>query len=442
LGNFFRAHQAWYTAQTPESEEWGIAAFTGSAGNPLAARLRAQGGRYTLVTRSAARDETSTVGNVVQACTASDHIEWLEDFRLGDLALVTVTVTEAGYVTRADGGVDFDQPVILRDLDSLRQRLDAPVSSAPARLVAGLAARWEADLNAITLVPCDNLPDNGSVIRRVVQELAEQIDDDLATWITEQVSVVDTVVDRITPRLHARELRAISQGSPFADRGPVVTEPYREWVLAGTCPAGRPSWEVAGANFVASVTPYEQRKLWFLNGAHSLMAYAGSILGHRTIAEAGGDPLCRRWIEEWWREARAHVDLADAALDAYCAALLERFSNPRLQHQLAQIAIDGSRKIPARVVPVLCAERTAGRPAPGACRILAGWILHLRGEGVAVSDVRRAQLESVVGGSLREATTRILELMHPSLRDDADLVTVVVDQARTIERARNQASPT
>ena len=168
-------------------------------------------------------------------------------------------------------------------------------------------------------------------------------------------------------------------------------------MLSGDFPGGRPRWEPPGATFADNIEPYEQRKLWLLNGAHSLMAYAGSARGHETVAEAVVDDTCRAWMQQWWAEASRHLDLPAEVVDAYRDALLDRFANPRMRHRLAQIAADGSQKLPVRVLPVLRAERAAGRLPGGAARVLAAWICHLRGLGVPVDDVRADQMVAARG---------------------------------------------
>ena len=159
-------------------------------------------------------------------------------------------------------------------------------------------------------------------------------------------------------------------------------------MISGAFPGGRPGWEDAGATITDEIEPYEHRKLWLLNGAHSILAYAGSARGHQTVAEAVADDTCRDWMQQWWAEASRHLDLPAADVAAYRAALLERFANPRMHHRLAQIAADGSQKLPVRILPVLRRERAAGRMPEGATRALAAWVCHLRGAGAPVDDVR------------------------------------------------------
>jgi fructuronate reductase len=159
---------------------------------------------------------------------------------------------------------------------------------------------------------------------------------------------------------------------------------------------------------VTDVEPWEQRKLWLLNGSHSLMAYAGSLRGHSTVAEAIADPVVRGWVEEWWDVAAAHLPLPAAEIADYRAALLERYANPRIRHLLAQIAADGSQKVPVRVWPALHASLHAGQVPEGACRILAAWVVHLRGHGAPVTDVAAGELTALAGGDLHEAVRRVL----------------------------------
>ena len=159
---------------------------------------------------------------------------------------------------------------------------------------------------------------------------------------------------------------------------------------------------------VDDVEPFEKRKLWLLNGAHSLLAYAGSVRGHDTVADAIADPTARAWVEQWWDAASRHLTLPPADVAAYRQALLERFSNPAIRHLLAQIAADGSQKIPIRAVPVIAADLQQGRVDPGATRLLAAWITHLRGHGAPVTDPRSPELRDLVAGTPREAAERVL----------------------------------
>ncbi|CCH88472.1 Mannitol dehydrogenase [Modestobacter italicus] len=433
LGNFFRAHQAWYTEHAPDAGDWGIAAFSGRSAD-LPNQLTAQEGLYTLITRAAEGDRFEVVGSLSAAYPGGEHEAWLDHLASSDVAAVTVTVTEAGYVRSADGGLDRDRPEVRQDVDALRRDLAAPVRTTPARLLAGFAARRRSDAGPIALVPCDNVAGNGAIAVGVVRDLAEMVDPQLADWCAEHVSKVTTMVDRITPRTDPGDERIVAEGPGWIDRAPVATEPFAEWVLSGAFPAGRPSWQDAGARFSDDIVPFEHRKLWLLNGAHSLLAYAGSIRGHTTVAEAVTDETCRSWMQQWWDEAVAHLDLPAADLQTYREALVTRFANPRIRHSLAQIATDGSQKLPERILPVVAEERSTGRMPEGAVRVLAAWVCHLRGHGVPVADPRADELTRRAAGPLPDAARRVLDTLDPHVGADGELVAAVAADAERLER--------
>ena len=440
LGNFFRAHQCWYTQYAPDAANWGIAAFTGTSSPPLIDDLNAQEGLYTLVSRAADADRFEVLSSLSRAHVATDQDAWLRYFGAPELAAVTITVTEAGYLCGPDGGLDTSHPEVQADIEALRNNPMGLVRTAPARLVAGLAARRRADAGPVAVVPCDNSPGNGELAQRVILDLAELIDAGLATWLEDSVAMVTTVVDRITPHAAPEDVRTVLESTGFDDRCPVVTEPFHEWVLSGAFPAGRPRWEDAGATFTDDVTPYEHRKLWLLNGAHSLLAYAGSIRGHATVAGAVADETCRSWLEEWWAVASAHLGQPATEIAAYRAALLERFANARMHDRLDRIAADGSQKLPIRILPVLRAERAEGRLPAGATRVLAAWICHLRGLGARVRDARAGEVIQLAAGLLGVAVPRVLGWLDPALAADADVVAIVIEQCeQLVELGRSEA---
>src|SRR5829696_7800011 len=425
VGNFHRAHQAWYTTSAPNSAEWGIAAFTGRRPD-VADALRPQDGLYTLITRSADSDTFDVIGSVSAVHPAADHEAYLAYLSRPEVAVVTITVTEAGYLRRPGGHLDINRSVVQADLAALRSDARAPVTSLPAKLVAGLVARRVAGEGAITVLSCDNLPHNGSVTATVVKDLV-----DFAT----------SLVDRITPATTDDDRALVARDLGFEDAAPVPTEPFSEWVISGRFPGGRPTWQYAGARIVEDVTPYEQRKLSLLNGSHSLMAYAGSVRGHVTIDEAIADPDCRSWVESFWSEASHHLSLPAESVAAYRRALLDRFSNPRVRDQLRRIAADGSAKLPVRIVPTTLAERAAGRLPVGCATAFAGWLLHLRGLGAPIKDEgAEAALAAAAADSLDAAAAAVLDTLHPGLGEDRDLVHLVVEQARVLTSPASKAS--
>ena len=356
VGAFARAHLAWYTQH---AGEWGITAFTGRSPDTAEA-LAAQDCRYTLVTRAATGDTAEVLDTIVAAHPGSDDTAWRHAVASPETTIVTLTVTEQGYRSGSD---------------------------VPARLVAGLDARRTAGGGRIALVSLDNLTHNGGVLREAV--LGATTDPDLRAWIEANVSFPSSMVDRITPATTDADVAALP-GALAGDRVPVVTEPFAEWVLEDAFDGiERPAWETAGVHIVDDVTPYEQRKLWLLNGSHSLLAYLGLLRGHETVADAMADPVCRAAVDALWDEAAAELPLPADEVTAARAALVERFANPRIRHTLRQIASGGSEKLPVRVVDVL-RHRLARDPSagigPGAATAIAAWWLHVTAQPELVSD--------------------------------------------------------
>jgi len=404
IGAFARAHLAWYT-QHASGDPWGITAFTGRSPGAADA-LAGQDCRYTLVTRAADGDTAEVVDSIVAAHPGSDGTAWRHVVASPGTTIVTLTVTEAGY--RADADV-------------------------PARLVDGLAARRAADGGRIALVSLDNLTHNGAVLREAV--LGATDDPALRSWIESSVAFPSSMVDRITPATTAADLDEIADlpGALDGDRVPVVTEPFAEWVLEDVFDGiDRPAWETAGVRLVPDVTPYEQRKLWLLNGAHSLLAYLGLLLGHDTVASAMDDPRCRTAVEQLWDEAAAELPLpADEVADAR-AALVERFANPRIRHTLRQIASGGSQKLPVRVVDVLRRRLERDPDAgvgPGAATLLAAWWVHCTTQAELVDDAGAPGPDSDVHD--------VLGVVAP----DLDTTPVVAAVTAAAERIRAAAAP-
>jgi fructuronate reductase len=432
VGNFHRAHQAWYTANAPDAADWGIAGFTVRRPD-MANQLAPQDGLYTLITRGAAGDDFVTIGSLAAVHPGTDHQAYLDYLQRSEVAVVTITVTEVGYLAGPDGRLDRTHDAVQADIAALRGDPEAAVTSIPGKLVAGLLARRSAGAGSITILPCDNLPESGSLTAAVVGDFAADVDHSLIDWISENVDFATSMVDRITPATSPDDRLLVARTQGYEDASPVPTEPFSEWVISGNFRAGRPAWHESGARIVDDVTPYEQRKLWLLNGSHSLLAYAGSIRGHTTIDEAIADPECRSWVEEFWTEAGRNLVLGTEAAATYTSALVERFGNLRVRHQLSQIAPDGSRKLPIRILPTLRAERAAGRMPVGCATAIAAWILHLRGQGAPVKDPG-AEVASAAAADpdLNRAVEGVLRTLDRDLPADSDLVETVRDRVNLL----------
>jgi fructuronate reductase len=424
LGGFHRAHQAWYTDRASDAASWGIAAFTGRTPD-AALRLASQDGLYTLIERAGEGDTASIVGSIVEAVDGANVERLVGLLASASTSLVTITVSEAGYRLAQDGLPDPADELLTADLGAIaaatrRPELlaatDARPRTALGRLLLGLEARRRADAGPIAIVPCDNVPDNGGLVATGLRAMAAETDAALAGWIDRNVAFVSTSVDRITPRTTREDLVAAVELTGWHDAVPVVTEPFSDWLLCGEFPAGRPAWESAGARFVDDIEPFERRKLWLLNGAHSLLAYAGLSRGHETVAGARGDPQCVRFVEAYWDEATPHLP-PGLAIEAYRSALLERFSNPRIEYRLRQIATDGVAKLRVRIAPVVLAERAAGRDARASLRAIGAWLALALG-GAHLPDTESAAIDAALALPGRAAIDQLVRLVEPRLLDD------------------------
>lgn len=436
LGAFARAHLLWFTEQAnasvPPGERWGVAGFTGRSPR-VAETLATQRCLYTLVERGPDGDTAEQVESLVEAHDGTRGARWRALLARPEVGVLTLTVTEAGYRRDATGGLDAQDPDVASDTRLLRRLVagrggsGTAATTAPGKVLDGLRARRAAGAGPIAVVSCDNLPHNGAVLRRVVLDLADAVDPGLAAWVREHVSFVSSMVDRITPATTEQDRRTVRALTGHLDRSPVVAEPFREWVLQGDFPAGRPAWEHAGARFVPDVEPHERRKLWLLNAGHSLLAYGGLHRGHATVAQAFADPDLRTALETLWTEARAVLGLPDDEVDAALAALRARFGNAGIEHRLDQITRDGAQKIPVRVLAVARARRDAGLPVGTAgAQVVADWLRHLLVTAHTATDPADGYLVGrLLGSEPRDVVAQAVASLAPDLADDDDLVAAV-----------------
>ena len=394
LGRFFRAHQAWYTADASDAADWGIAAFT--VRSPRAAQeLAAQGYIYPLVVRGPESDTVEMIDSVVAAHAGSD-LDALRDYASRpEVAVITLTVTEGGYGLAADGSPDLTDSDVRTDLENLRAG-ESVARTVLGRLVVALQARRRAAAGPLAIVPCDNIPGNGGFIARGLSAFAAAIDPELAVWIESNVSFVSTSVDRITPQT--------------AD-GELATEPFADWVLAGDFPAGRPDWGSAGAHFVDGIEPWENRKLWLLNGAHIVLAFTGLASGLVTVADAIVDPQCRALVDDFWAEAVQGLPVSTEHED-YRRQLVARFSNRRIVHRLSQIATDATTKVQFRFVAVAEQTLDAGRTPDASARATAAWIRWVL-TNPTESDARAAEIMVAVASD--DPVAALVAVVSPRL---------------------------
>jgi fructuronate reductase len=250
---------------------------------------------------------------------------------------------------------------------------------------------------------CDNLPENGKMLRGVVLDLARRIDPALADWIEAEGRFPSTMVDRITPAMTTADIDRLAKATGHFDAAPVFCEPFRQWVVEDDFVGGiRPDLTAAGVEMVPDVTPYEHMKLKMLNGTHSALAYLGYLGGHETISDTVADPVFAAYVRGLWADEIAPaVDAPEGvSLTDYATALFDRYANPAIRHRTWQIAMDGSQKLPQRILGTLEANFAAGRPSPGLCLAVAAWMRYVggvdeEGQPIEVKDPMAAELRSV-----------------------------------------------
>ncbi|MET0203695.1 MAG: mannitol dehydrogenase family protein, partial [Casimicrobiaceae bacterium] len=391
IGAFHRAHQAIYTddAIAASGGAWGISGV--SLRSPdVRDRMTPQDGLYTAVEKSRAGVRRRIVGSVREVLFLGAERASV-DARLADPAtkIVSLTVTEKGYChDPASGTLNFENPDVVHDLATP----EAPISVV-GLLTRALALRRAKGAGPLTIVCCDNLPHNGKVLQGIVQAFATAYDPSLARWIDGNAAFPSTMVDRIVPATTAADIADNDAALGLHDAAPVVFEPFAQWVIERTFATPRPQWEVGGAQFVDDVAPFEAMKLRLLNASHSAFAYLGFLAGHEYIYQVAAQPdfvaFMRRLMQD--EVTPTLVVPPDTDLAAYREALITRFGNPALPHRTQQIAMDGSQKLPQRLLATTRENLAAGRSVRLASLAIAGWMRYVagvdeKGNAIAVSD--------------------------------------------------------
>jgi fructuronate reductase len=394
LGAFSRAHILTYLddlALAGVREVGVLGASMTSERVPEA--LAPQAGLYTVVEASASGRRSRTIGVLTGLAGPARRAEVIAALAAPTTALVTTTVTEKAYgFDPATGGLDPTHPAIAHDLaDPI-----TPVGVVGI-LVAGLVARRRAGAGPLTIACCDNVAGNGRMLASLVGAMAQRLDPDTARWIETEVAFPDSMVDRIVPAT-TDALRAEVAAEGIHDAWPVITEPFRQWVLEDRCTAGVPPLQEVGVTCTPDVAAWERMKLRVLNGMHSACAYLGLRLGHPTIADVVADPRAAGLLDALEAEILAVLE-PPAEVDpwAYAATVRARFANPAVGHQCRQIAMDGSAKLPQRILPTVAAALDAQTSVDALARVIAWWVGHLRRTPVGeLEDPRAGELGALV----------------------------------------------
>jgi fructuronate reductase len=416
FGAFHRAHQGVYAdiLAAEHSSDWGYYEVNLIGGEQQIADLKQQDNLYTVAEMSAGAWTARVVGVVKNALHA--QVDGLEAVFSAlcepQVAIVSLTITEKGYChSPATGQLMLESPMIAADLQNPHQP-----KSAPGVIVEALARRKAAGLAAFTVMSCDNMPENGHVMRNVVTAYARAVDAELADWIENHVTFPSTMVDRIVPAVTPDTLDKIEQLTGVRDPAGVACEPFRQWVIEDNFVAGRPQWEKSGAELVADVIPFEEMKLRMLNGSHSFLAYLGYLAGYQHINDCMGDDNYRCAARALMLQEQAPtLKVKGVDLQQYADRLIERYSNPALRHRTWQIAMDGSQKLPQRMLDSVRWHLVHDSRFDLLALAVAGWMRYVggvddQGEAIEISDPLLQVIQNAVQSS-KEGEDRVKALL-------------------------------
>lgn len=434
VGGFHRAHLATYVNEFAAAghQDWsivGVGILPGDA--RMADALNPQDGLYTLIERGEATTSVEVIGSITEYLHLHEQPQLLID-RIADpqTQIVSLTITEGGYpIDDVTGDYAADSP-------------NAGPSGAFALITAGLEARRTSNGSSITILSCDNIMSNGNVTRTSTLGAAAAYGSELADWIDTAVSFPNSMVDRITPQTADSDREWLASTHGIIDRWPVVTEPFRQWVIEDDFAGARPPLEELDENVIITtdVEPYEFMKLRLLNAGHSCLAYLAALDGIVTVDAAMAEPSIRRYLDAFLKiEAKPVLpDVAGIDIDQYIASLVERFSNPAIGDQISRLCLDGTAKFPKFLLPTVRAQVAADGPVALSALALAGWCDYLNGQNhhgepmqladdpqldEAIDYARRSLLDpksflefDAVFGSDLPRSTRLIEAFGRSLK--------------------------
>lgn len=403
IGAFHRAHQAVYTDDILQAgaQEWGIIGVSLRSPDTRDA-LALQDGLYTITVRSTAHEQVRVIGSVVQLLVAPENPQTVMDALCEPaIKIVSLTITEKGYCyAPATGTLDESHADVVHDL----QEHNHP-RSALGYIVEALRRRRQVGVAPFTVLSCDNLPSNGETLKRVVTRFAALRDPELAEYIAAHVAFPSTMVDRIVPATTDADRSAIVDATGVVDAWPIMTEAFSQWVVEDHFTSGRPKWEMAGVTFVQDVSAFELMKLRLLNGSHSTIAYLGYLAGHETVSDVMAAEGFERFIRDMMDEEISSTlpKLPDFDLDHYKDQLIERFRNSSLKHRTWQIAMDGSQKLPQRLLGTIRERLAEGLSIDRLSMGVAGWMryatgLDEKGATIDVSDPLVQEIQARIAG--------------------------------------------
>ncbi len=358
VGNFHRAHEAYYTNALLEKGEknyrWGICgAMLMPSDERLYHALSSQDYLYSLtVCGRDGVDQSFEIGSIVDLKWSGDNSsEIIETIADPAIKIITLTITEGGYnVDRVTGEFILSTPAVAYDIEN-----PTTPQSVFGYVAAGLKLRADREVGAITILSCDNLQGNGNVAKRAFLSFLKAQDPALYDWAVESVTFPNSMVDRITPATKAEDIERLNNLNDYNDEAPIYAEDFIQWVIEDNFAAGRPEWESVGVEFCSDVTLYEKMKLSLLNASHTLLSYPAFLMGYRKVDHAMGDKSITELVRQFMDIDITPLLTAPPAtdLELYKKTLIERFANHSVSDQVARLCFDGLSKFPVYIVPNL-----------------------------------------------------------------------------------------
>lgn len=357
VGNFHRAHQAFYTDQLlkdADQSKWGICGVSLlPSDEKIVKNLRAQNLDYTLtVCGREGKDEIYRIGALQELLWAVEDPQAVVDkIAASAIKIITLTITEGGY------NLDKATKMFILEDENIKHDLQNPLNPKTVFgfIAQGLRQRRDLGNGSITILSCDNLQHNGTTAKNAFTTFIAAQDQELAAWVNTNVTFPNSMVDRITPATTPEDVQRLNEKSGIADLAPVYCEDFIQWVVEDNFIAGRPAWERVGVEFTKDVTAFENMKLSLLNASHTLLSYASFLIGYRKVDQAMRDEDIVKYVGDFMNiDITPHVPAPkDTDLAQYKQMLIERFANHSVSDQVSRLCFDGISKFPVYVMPNL-----------------------------------------------------------------------------------------
>ncbi len=395
LSNFHRSHQAFYTQNTMnlnQDSRWGITAIgllPGDIERHIA--LKKQNNLYSLRMRSATTSQFQIIGALYEILhTYEDYKKIINKIADPATTLITLTVTEGGYfINQRTGELDFENPSLQHDLKN-----DTSPKTIYGLLREALKQREISSSQPITLLSCDNIPSNGKKFQTAFKAFLEASDvvGVSSGWFAEELAFPDSMVDRITINATVEDKR-YCQSQGIIDEAPVVSEDFVQWIIEDHFLASRPLWELAGAQFVSNIEPYENIKLRLLNASHTVLALSGALMGYEYVDAAIHDPLIKKIVQRFMAEEAAPtlVSMPGMVLEAYQPQLIKRFSNQAIADKLERIISFTSDKMISFLLPTCIDNVANGGNYHFSTFTIASWAHYLQRYALGQDSIKELQ---------------------------------------------------